>query len=55
MTRSTQWLSLFGGGVLLIYGLQKLYQEGDWVLVILAFLILAFTILNMVKTRRGNE
>jgi uncharacterized membrane protein HdeD (DUF308 family) len=51
MSRRSQWLSLFGGCVVLVLGIMELYQQGKWVLVILGLLIIAFTISNVVKNR----
>lgn len=55
VSRSTRWLSFFGGCFLLVYGFQKLYLEGDWVLVILGVLILAFTVSGMIANRKGGD
>lgn len=52
MDRKTRVLSLAAGCFLLIYGMKKLYEEGDWVIVILSVLIIAFTISNMVRNRQ---
>ncbi len=52
MDRNTQWASMAAGIFLLLYGLWKLYQEGDWTLVILGGLIIGFTISSIVKARQ---
>ena len=51
MSRGTQWLSLVGGGVVVLLGLMELYNQGKWVLLILGLLIVAFTISNLVGSR----
>jgi hypothetical protein len=51
MDRKTQALSLAGGCLLAIYGLKRLYDEGDWVLVIIGVLIVAFTASNMIRKK----
>lgn len=54
MSRRTQWFSLAGGVVLTILGFKKLYDEGDWVLLILGFLIVAFTVSNIIRSRHDK-
>jgi len=49
MDRKTQWVSLVAGCLLLVYGMKKLYQEGDWVIVIIGLLIMAFTVSSMLR------
>jgi hypothetical protein len=51
MSRKFQWIYLLGGGLLLPFGVKRLYQEGDWVLLILSVLIIAFTLSAMSKDR----
>ncbi|MCU0573285.1 MAG: hypothetical protein MUC41_09860 [Syntrophobacteraceae bacterium] len=51
MSRSTQWLSLIAGICLLLVGISKLYTAGEWVLVVLAALIIAFTLSSMSKNK----
>ena len=51
MNRTTQWLSLVAGTCLLLYGISKLYLAGEWVLVVLAALIIAFTLSSMSKNK----
>jgi len=56
MTRGTQLLSLVGGGVVVLLGGVKLYQEGEWILLILGLLIVAFTLSNIARTtQQGND
>lgn len=55
MSRRMQWMSLFGGSFLTLFGLMKLYQEADWVLLVLGLLIVGFTISNMTKSRQGEK
>jgi hypothetical protein len=52
MSRSTQWLSLVAGICLLLVGIAKLYMVGEWVLLVLAALIIAFTLTSMSKSRQ---
>jgi len=54
MSRSTQWLSLIAGAALLAAGIFKLYTAGEWVLVVLAALIIGFTLSSMSKNRGGR-
>jgi hypothetical protein len=51
MSRSTQWLSLAGGGSLFVYGIVKLVQSGELTLLFLSALIIAFTISNMLRSK----
>lgn len=53
MNRTTQWLSLIAGICLLFYGTSKLYLVGEWVLFVLALLIIAFTLSSMSKNKVG--
>jgi membrane-associated phospholipid phosphatase len=52
MNRSTQWLSLIAGFFLLLYGLSRLYFGGEWVLSVIAVLIIAFTLSSMAKNKQ---
>ena len=54
MTRRTQWLSLFGGCVVVVIGLSELFKEGKGILLILGLLIVAFTISNIIRSKRGS-
>jgi hypothetical protein len=51
MNRTTQWLSLIAGICLLLFGISKLVLAGEWVLFVLAVLIIAFTLSSMSKNR----
>jgi len=51
MDRKTLWVSLLGGCFLLILGIKRLLQEGDWVLFILGVLIIAFSSSSLLKNR----
>ncbi len=55
MKRSTQWLSLLAGCLVLLFGLFELFREGKGILLILGLLIVAFTISNMMRTRQKDE
>lgn len=55
MDRKTRLFSLIAGCFLLLYGMTKLYEEGDWVIVIIGALIVAFTVSNMVRNRRKED
>jgi uncharacterized membrane protein HdeD (DUF308 family) len=55
MSRRTQWLSLLAGCLLIFLGLIKLYQESDYVLMILGLLIVAFTISSMTRSRQNGK
>jgi hypothetical protein len=55
MSRGMQWMSLLGGSFLSLFGLMKLYQEADWVLLVLGLLIVGFTISNMTKSRQVGK
>ncbi len=55
MSRSTQWLSLTGGILVLGYGIFKLFQpQPEWVPMILGLLIIAFSISLLAKGRAGK-
>jgi hypothetical protein len=49
MSRKFLWISLLGGGLLVPFGIKKLYQDGDWGLLILSVLIIAFSTSGMAK------
>ncbi len=55
MDRKTRWICLLAGCVLLAFGIQKLYQEGDWVPAILGVLIVAFSISGILKDRQKRQ
>ena len=54
MSRSNQWICLAGGIFLFLLGVKRLFQEGDWVIVILGVLILAFITSSIIKGRQKN-
>jgi len=51
MSPGTQWLSLSGGVVVTLFGLMELYNQGEWILLILGLLIVAFTVSSMIRSR----
>ena len=51
MSRSTQWLSLIGGIIILVYGIAKLVSERDGIPFILGLLIIAFTVSKILRVR----
>lgn len=51
MNRSTQWLCLIGGVSLFVYGILRLVAAGEWTLLILSSLILAFTASSMMRSK----
>ncbi len=55
MSRSTQLLSLLGGIVVVVLGGLRLYREGEWMLLILGILIVAFTLSNIARTSQGGK
>jgi len=55
MSRSTQLLSLLGGIVVVVLGGLRLYREGEWMLLILGILIVAFTLSNIARTSQGDK
>ncbi len=55
MSRSTQLLSLLGGIVVVVLGGMRLYREGEWMLLILGILIVAFTLSNIARTSQGDK
>jgi multidrug transporter EmrE-like cation transporter len=56
MSRSTQWLSLAGGILVLGYGIFKLFQpQHELIPMILGLLIIAFSISLLAKSRAGKE
>jgi hypothetical protein len=54
MSRSNQWICLAGGIFLFLLGVKRLLQEGEWVIVILGVLILAFSTSSIIKGRQKN-
>ncbi|GLI35948.1 hypothetical protein [Desulforhabdus amnigena] len=55
MNPTTRWASLAAGCILLLYGMKMLYQKGDWVLVVISALIVAFSALGIIKERNKKE
>jgi len=55
MSRSTQLLSLLGGIVVVVLGGLRLYREGEWMLMIMGILIVAFTLSNIARTSQGGK
>jgi hypothetical protein len=53
MNQTMRWACLAAGVLLAIQGVRRLLQEGDWVLLILAMLILAFSASNLIKNRQN--
>ncbi len=54
MDRKTQYASLAGGSLLLLYSLTKVVHGEDWTLLIISVLILAFTWSSMAKSRHDK-
>ncbi len=55
MSRSTQWLSLIAGIMILIYGIIMLFKKMDWIPFVLGLLIVAFSASKMVKSREEDR
>jgi len=55
MDPKTQWLCLIAGIVLVVVGLVRLYSQGDWTLLIISVLIVAFTVSGMLRRRSGDK
>jgi len=55
MSRSTQLLSMLGGIVVVVLGGLRLYREGEWMLLSLGILIVAFTLSNIARTSQGGK
>jgi hypothetical protein len=51
MNRTMRWGCLAGGVLLAIQGIRLIVQKGDWVLLVLSILILAFSASSIVKNR----
>ena len=54
MSRGTQLLSLLGGCVVVVVGGMRCYQEGEWTLLILGILIVAFTLSSISRPSQGK-
>jgi len=52
MNQTMRWACLAGGVLLGIQGVRRVLLEGDWILLILAILILAFSASSIVKNRQ---
>jgi len=52
MDRSTQWLCLIGGASLFVYGIGRLFASGEWTLLLISALIIAFTASNMLRSKQ---
>lgn len=55
MDPKTQWLCLIAGIVLVVVGLVRLYSQGDWTLLIISVLIVAFAASSMLRRRSGDK
>lgn len=55
MSRGTQLLSMLGGIAVVVLGGMRLYQEGEWMLLILGILIIAFTLSSISRTSQGKD
>lgn len=55
MDRKTLWLSLFGGGLVMLMGIRELYRQGDWTLFIVGALIIAFSISGLARNRGDKQ
>ncbi len=51
MDRSTQWLCMIGGVSLFVYGIARLVVAGEWTLLIISSLIIAFTASSMHRSK----
>jgi hypothetical protein len=54
MNQTMRWACLAAGGLLAIQGIRRLILEGDWALLILAVLILAFCASSIIKHRQNK-
>jgi hypothetical protein len=54
MNQTMRWACLAAGVLLGVQGVRRLIQEGDWALLILAVLILAFSASFIIKHRRNK-
>jgi hypothetical protein len=54
MSRSNKWICLGGGIFLLLLGIKRMVQEGDWIPLILAVLIIGFSVSSIVKDRPSS-
>jgi hypothetical protein len=54
MNQTMRWACLAAGILLAIQGVRRVVLDGDWVLLILAVLILAFSASNVIKNRQSK-
>ncbi|SMC27807.1 hypothetical protein SAMN02746041_03083 [Desulfacinum hydrothermale DSM 13146] len=54
MTKNTAIMCLAGGVFLFILGAVRLWKQGDWVLIILSALIMAFSTSSLLKNRNSQ-
>ncbi len=54
MSRSMQWLSLFAGAAIFVYGIVKLFS-GDWIPFVLGLLIVGFSCSKIAKSRQQEK
>jgi|LZQN01.1.fsa_nt_gb hypothetical protein len=54
MTKNTAILCLGGGIFLFILGAVRLWNQGDWVLLILSLLIMAFSTSSLLKSKNSE-
>ena len=52
MDRKTQWISFGGGLLVFVLGVKRLFQSGDWALMIIGMCILGFSISGMIKAKQ---
>ena len=55
MNQTMRWACLVGGVLLAIQGVNYILKKGDWVLLILAILIIAFSTTSIVKNRQPKS
>jgi len=55
VNQTMRWACLVGGVLLAIQGVRYVLYRGDWVLLILAILILAFSASSIIKNRRPRS
>lgn len=51
MGSKARWVYLVAGVFLFVLGVRTLYQQGDWTLLILSVLIIAFTVSGILKNK----
>ncbi|SHE28317.1 hypothetical protein SAMN02745206_00007 [Desulfacinum infernum DSM 9756] len=54
MTKNTAIMCLGGGVFLFILGAVRLWNQGDWVLLILSILIIAFSTSSLLKIKNSE-